>query len=347
MLVLAIVIGLLGLAVLVSWGMPRGRDDDALLRHERALAALRELNARPMIAGPPVTHPDATGNLDCVRILGPQPDGVPRTRRRTRAHATAAARRAAQQRRNRPDPSARPTIASLPRRLDDHGSADAPAEFRLYAVGSTAPLPAAAPDHAEREPAHDVAPNVADAAARKPTLAPVPAPDGDRRARPARALAVAGAIVLLGGAAVAATLGIEGHQGPAAAHATRATTAPRHAGAAHRSRAHATRPLARTTPATIAPAVQVAANGDATVVATAPFAVALNASGDCWVRADDGSGHTLFTGTMHAGQVQTFVVTSPVAVQLGDSPYASVTVNGHPLDLAGLGRTATIRFTPA
>ena len=108
-MVVIVVIGVILIATAGANAIAARRNrNDALLRHERALAALRELSAHP---DPQRSVPPSAPPLtDHVRILSEPPEGAAAQRRRTQR---AASRRATVRRRPR-DIEGRPTAAQLP-----------------------------------------------------------------------------------------------------------------------------------------------------------------------------------------------------------------------------------------
>lgn len=110
----------------------------------------------------------------------------------------------------------------------------------------------------------------------------------------------------------------------------------------------ATQPPPTTTPPTtiaLAPAqLLVSPTGNGTVSVRAPYALALTTNGPCWVSIKDASGHTVFEGTLQAGQRQDVPNAGPIDVRLGNTPAAQLTVNGTPLDLSKMSEVATLHF---
>jgi hypothetical protein len=62
------------------------------------------------------------------------------------------------------------------------------------------------------------------------------------------------------------------------------------------------------------------------------------------VQVSDPTGRVLFSGTLHAAQTQQVAGGASLVVRLGNTPAIGLAVDGQPLDLAGVGHTATVRF---
>jgi cytoskeleton protein RodZ len=101
-----------------------------------------------------------------------------------------------------------------------------------------------------------------------------------------------------------------------------------------------------TSPAPVAPVVARTTNG-ATVSVHSPFRLTLHASGTCWVEITDATGHTLFTATLHSGELQQIPGAGPIVVRLGYTPAMTISVDGIDLDLSGLGQTTNLTFQSA
>jgi cytoskeletal protein RodZ len=300
-----------------AWIGRRSRRADTIERHGRALAALRDLaeHPQPMPTEPP---PPPT---DHVRILDERPTGVPTARRRTRRAVTS--RRTATARARPRDLDTRPVTAHLPTRPASrpamHFDDVAPAETPAPAV------PAA--------PSDSPAPSVPFAG--QPRVK-VPA-----RAGSARALAITGlaviTVVLIGTVTAVAISNSISKPKPAAAPKHHPAPAP-----------PAT--VKKTTTTVPRPPVQLTANatGDGVVTVPTPFTLTLTTpSAPCWISVQDAQGRTVFTGTLQPGQQQLVPGTGPLLVRLGNSPAVQISVNGAPLNMAGIGKTANVQFAPA
>jgi cytoskeletal protein RodZ len=326
-----VVIGVLVIAIagLNAW-VGRHRQGDSLERHERALNALRDLaeHPEPIPAEPPPTP------TDHVHILDERPAGAPPQRRRAR-RPPAKSRPSTARTRARALES-RPTTAHLPTQ---------PTRTRQSAPEQTPPDPLPAP-----EPIH--LPEPLGALAFDDTVPAPPSMFSTRHARPrfelprirvsARAAAVAAlaavTVVLVGTiTAVGITAGRGSSPDTAAPPPRRAAAPPT--------------TVRRTPPTTAAPrpAVQVVANatGNGTVTVPTPFTLTLaTTTSPCWVSVDDNTGHTIFTGPLQPGQRQNVTGDGPLTVRLGNSPAVQISVNGAPLDMTGVGKTASVQFGP-
>ena len=107
-------------------------------------------------------------------------------------------------------------------------------------------------------------------------------------------------------------------------------------------------PLTATTATTSEPGMRLLASaaGDGTVTVATPFALNLVATGPCWVGVTTSGGQTVFQGTLRAGDSRAIAGAGELVVRLGNSPVIHLTVNGTQLDLAGVGRTANVKFVP-
>ncbi len=322
--IIVIALVLLATACANVW-IARRANDDALIRHERALEALRDLAEHPRpVAADLRTHPETEPDpaMDHIRILHEPPAGMVPHRRRT--GRTGSVR-------------ARPTTRR--RRVAPAAAAPAPP------APNTPPAPPAppAPNTPPATPARIVVPvQRFDAVAEAAPVAELPSEPvilpARRSGRLATVAAVAAVVVLVGAASALAV---------ASGHKTR------HAAA------RAVRPVVTTT---VAPAVRVpptvavppvdtarftaTPNGDGTVTVRLPFSLTLAPIGPCWVRVQDSNGKTLFEGTLHAGQHQEVTGTSPLVIRLGNTPAMQMLVNGSEVALAGAAQTADVRFVP-
>jgi hypothetical protein len=293
------------------------RRHDSLERHEKALAALRDLAEHPREPPPEPPPPPPT---DHVHILSEPPADAAAHHRRVQK--AAAARRAAERRRPR-DVSTRPTAAQLP---------------TMPTHGALAPQP-------EREPAPpvtaDTMPVVIDPPPRpEPHVAPAAARHAvSTRHVPARVIG-AGAAALLVIIAVTTAAVVAGRSG-SPKRATAAVTPTSVPVAA---------PAPKTTVAPPAPPpdiqVVASAQGNGTVTVTVPYTLTLTAGGLCWVSVTSDSGQTLYEGTLRPGQQQHVTSSGPLTVRLGNTPAMQISVNGRPLVLAGVAKTANVRFIP-
>ena len=282
---------------------------DEIERHERALGALRDLaeHPRPLTAAPHYDEPPT----DHIRILEHRPDAVRPPRTHTK-RATVSHRSGPRPRIEIPAVSPDPPAAALP-----------------PAPGDPTPVPAI-----------PATLSFDDASASVPSAPRFsPASSGGRgiglRDRAALVGVAAAATVVLVAVLVATTL-------EPSHHASRVTAPARHTVAAPVTPAPAT-----TAPTTIALApaqLLVSPTGNGTVTVRAPYAVMLTTNGPCWVSVTDGSGHTVFEGTLQAGQHQDVPGVGPVDIKLGNTPAAQLTVNGTPLDLSKMSDVATLHF---
>jgi hypothetical protein len=295
------------------------RRHDSLERHEKALAALRDLAEHPRELPPEPPPPTPT---DHVHILSEPPADAAAHHRRVQK--AAAARRAAERRRPR-DVSTRPTAAQLP---------------TMPTRGTPAPTPTPAPEPAPQKVTADTMPVVIDPPPR-PGPTAVPAAAGQTVATrhvPARVIG-AGAAALLVIVAITTAAVVGGRSGsPKRATAAVAPTSVPVA-------APAPKPTVAPTPP---PDIQVVASaqGNGTVTVTVPYTLTLTASGLCWVSVTSDSGQTLYEGTLQPGQQQHVTGSGPLTVRLGNTPAVQISVNGRPLVLAGVAKTANVRFMP-
>lgn len=291
-----------------------------LERHERALAALRELSEKPRPVVRDLAPPPALPS-EHIRILGDGPDDVPKRRQRSRRSAASARSRRAGARTVQPDPVELPVIPI--------GDADEDE-------------PALPPTPAPKAPAPAAQPAAAVAAAEVPEL-PVPPPSSwaepNRPWMSRRALTSAGVGVAVAATFVGAFLITTENGHGSGNHASPPVQVP----AAPRT----TAAPSTTTPTTAAlPGVQLVnlPTGDASVSVRGPFTLSLQATGRCWVQVTGATGQTLFEGTLLQGEVQTVSGTPPLTVRLGNTRGIALRVDGSNLDLAGVANTANVRF---
>ena len=294
------------------------RRHDSLERHEKALAALRDLAEHPRELPP---EPPPQPPTDHVHILSEPPADAAAHHRRVQK--AAAARRAAERRRPR-DVSTRPTAAQLPT-MPTHGS--------LAREPSEEPAP--------QKVTADTMPVVIDPPPRQaPHAAPLSArqPEPTRHV-PARAIG-AGAAALLVIVAITTAAVVAGRSGSPkrARGAVTPTSVP----------AAAPAPRPTVAPEPPPPDIQVVASkqGNGTVTVTVPYTLTLTAGGLCWVSVTSDSGQTLYQGTLQPGQQQHVTGSGPLTVRLGNTPAMQISVNGRPLVLAGVAKTANVRFIP-
>ncbi len=170
--------------------------------------------------------------------------------------------------------------------------------------------------------------------------APEPVAPVDHRRQHGRARATFAAVSAIAITAAAVSLGVAVASG---GHGSRVRTAPvaplRHPSPPS-TRAHTPRAL------TAPPKVQLVAlaSGDATITVSVPFNLTLRATGPCWVRARTDHGHTLYEGTLQAGQTQTVTSAEPLVVRFGNTPAMALVVDRTQLDLSGVARTADLQF---
>jgi cytoskeletal protein RodZ len=290
--------------VLVS----RRSDDEALVRHERALAALRDLAERPRPVAADLRS-EPLPPTDHVRILHDPPASLVSHRRRTRRTGASAARPTT---RRRPAASTAPAAVARPRIVVPATTFD-----------DTKPEPQDAP---------------ASALTPEPVVLTAPPPTTRSRRRGSALAAAAAACTLVAGAsAFALTAGRGTKKNTHAAQPVAATTIP-----APR------RVASTTVPAPPAQTVRFAASptGDGIVTVRVPFTLTLAPTGPCWVRVQSESGQTLFEGTLQAGQHQQVTGSSPLIIRFGNTPAMQLLVNGAQLNLVGAARTANVRFVP-
>lgn len=318
MVVIALIAALLVTTVCVNALLNRrvGRADD-IERHGRAIDALRDLaeHPRPLTAAPHYDEPPT----DHIRILEHRPEGA----RPARTHT----KRAAVSHRAGP----RPRIDAPAPRPDEPAGTGAPGN-PPGPPNPESPIPATISfdDASPSFPGEPVF-----AASRSTGREPRPHGDGGRRGRGALVAAASAATVALVGLLVASTL-------EPSHHANRATTPVSHAVEPPAPR---TRVPAPPTTIALAPAqLLVSPTGNGTVTVRAPYAVTLSTNGPCWVSITDGTGHTVFEGTLQAGQHQDVPGAGPVDIRLGNTPVAQLTVNGTPLDLSKMSDVATLHF---
>jgi hypothetical protein len=295
------------------------RDDvPPMQRHARALAALRDLSEHPR---PPVdlaVQPETT--IDHVRILDDATADSRRVRKPSPSRTTTRKRRNT---RTRAAAAERPTIQI-------RASADRPRP------------PAALGEHTGTEPGRPAPGEGAEPALADHAIGLPARPESTGVL--VRAYAAAGAVVVVAVAGVIAIVLSAGAKHTASGAAP--TTAPVRA-ASSSAPASTTSSSTSTTVAAVAKPVVTVTPSGATVSAPAPFRLTLAASGPCWVQITDAGGATLFSTTMPAGRSQDIPVTRAVTVQLGNAAAMTLSVDGAPLDTAGLARVTHIDFQPS
>ncbi len=100
--------------------------------------------------------------------------------------------------------------------------------------------------------------------------------------------------------------------------------------------ASARTPAPSTKPASSAPTAVTPASAttsSAVYDMTGPFTMTLATVGPCWVQATDVTGHVLWSGTMEAGQSQTFSLGPGSSLRLGAAGNARLSVAGRSLQL--------------
>jgi len=331
MWVIVMVAGLIVSAVVLNRFLARDRVAP-LERHERALAALRDLAARPRPVvrdvAPPTELPP-----EHVRILHEAPATARRRRTAARRAAPAARRSATRTTRSRHPAAARATThppAEQDRPVIRLGlETDLPDD-----VTSAIPPPpiTITPEAIVLEPP-DAAPPAEPEAERPSSAWPSP-PRGTRvtaRRGLFAAVTVAAALALVAGAVAVASAGGKAHPSatpPVAPPVAQATTT--------------------VAPATTVPLqlmrVETLPTGDAQVAVHGTFTLTLHATGPCWVQVTGPFGQTLYQGTLYAGQAQQVDGATPLVVRLGNTPAVGLAVDGTQLDLSGVGRTANVRF---
>ena len=305
-------------------------------QRKRALAALRDLSAqpRPELVDP---VPPPSYSTEHVRILEQEPPGA-RPRRRTPARRPAARqrnghkpRKAAPNTRPLVD---RPTIAICPSPAFADG--DEPA-VRL--LDPAIPVAAARvvvpePDEGDGE-ALVVASTAGEAELDRPR-------SGSPLSRlPLGTPAVVAAVAALTlGTILAVAYSNEGSSSSGRSRARVVTAPPTTAARRTVSAPTTTVPVAAVPVATM-PIVARSTNG-ATVSVRSPSSLTLQATGACWIEVDDAAGHTLFSGTLHAGQQQQIAISGPLVLHLGYTPAVIISVNSTKLDLSGLSQTASL-----
>lgn len=314
-----IVIVVIGIVLIATAGaqmlVVRRRNVDPLVRQERAIAALRDVaeHPQPLVADP---HPQLPPTPN-IRILEEPPADA--AARRRRARRAAAARRRAETPMHPANIANRPTAAQLPTR---------PATV-VHITDNEVELPAPVP----------ALPSVA--------LEPTHLREG--RTRPRRehihisrrvlTAAIATTLLAVVGAAIVAFAPSGGPAKPAAASAPPPTPAP----------TPTTKPVSAT-PATTAPGAHLtAAPGglSGTVVVAVPYTLTMATSAPCWVMVQTNTGQTLFEGTLLAGQQKQLSGAGPLTIRMGDTAAMQMTLNGTPLGLTGMARTANLQFNPA
>ncbi len=318
-----IVIVVIGLVLIATAGaqmmVVRRRNVDPLVRQERAIAALRDVaeHPHPLVADP---HPELPPTRN-IRILDEPPADA--AARRRRARRAAAARRRAETPMHPANIASRPTAAQLPTRP----------ETILH-------IPAEDFGGPELPPAVPALPSV--------DIEPTHLRESRTRSRPphghvSRRVKV-GAILTTGLAvAVAAVVAFAPSGGGSTKGA--ASTVPTSPPPPTPTTKHAP-----ATTATTPPAVQVvAAPGgiSGTVVVAVPFTLAMTTSAPCWVMVQTNTGQTLFEGTLLAGQSKSVSGAGPLTIRMGNTSAMQMTLNGTPLDLAGMAKTANVQFNPA
>jgi Domain of unknown function (DUF4115) len=305
-------------------------------QRKRALAALRDLaeQPRPQLVDPvpPPSYP-----TEHVRILEQVPPGA-RPRRRTPARRPAARQRNGHKPRKAAPTTRpladRPTIAVCPSPAFAEG--DEPAVRLLDPAISVEATRVVVP-----EPDAGVAEAVVVASPADEVQL-----DRPRSRLPLSRLRLGTPGVV---AAVAAlTLGTilavaYSNQGSSSgrARAGRVVSAPPPTAASTTVPAPTTTVPVAAVPVATVPIVARSTNG-ATVSVRSPSSLTLQATGACWIEVDDATGHTLFSGTLHAGQQQQIAISGPLVLHLGYTPAVIISVNSTKLDLSGLSQTASL-----
>lgn len=340
----------------------RLRRTDALHRHERAMAVLRDMTVDPEV--------DESDRFHVRIVRGPLPpaDAAKSPARhayagnpsRSQAAASAARRshvaRAAAAAGLSPDeavgsgdgsPAPPPPIRLRIDGLDELPPEREPVAGNGRAAGSNGvdkepgtTAPGAASGSPSETPA---APPASTAQQRSPgaaSRAPLPAlPARVRRvlAGSARRTAVAAAAALIAAIAFSASFdggGGGGSDAPVARKVEPQRPAP--------------------PPPTSVPVAQPAAklvgfDGQAVGYAVpARFHLEIGALDRCWVRIESATdGSRIFEGILAGGETRAFDVTSPVSLRLGNAPVVGMSVDGAPLQLPpGVPTTLTLRFAP-
>ena len=323
MAVIIVIVVALAAAACANALYSRRNRDDSLERHERALNALRDLNEHPHPEPAPLHEELPT---DHVRILDERPEGTAPQRRRTRRAASA--RRTSARTRPRGGVADRPTAAQLPR--------------------TPTSSPAPPPEHEAPEPPRIVvpaAPIVFDDGVDVPDVVDLPPADFPARS-PLRlptvsrsvVVAVAAAVVAVVIATVTAVVITDNSSSPRPAAAPPATIEPT-----------TTTPPPTVTTTIAKPSAQFTASsgGNGTVTVTVPYTLTLTVTGPrCWVSVEDSSGTTVFTGTLKSGEQQQVPGSGPLTVRLGNTAAIQMSVNGAPLNMAGVAQTANVQFQP-
>jgi hypothetical protein len=320
--IIVVIVGLAAAACANALYTRRNRED-SLERHERALNALRELNEHPHPEPEPIHEELPT---DHVKILEERPVGAMPQRRRARRAASARRMTA----RSRPrGVASRPTAAQLPR-----------------TPSSAPPLP---PDEHPEPPRIEVpaTPIVFDDGVDEPVATPAPSrmPRARRLSVPAvpRSVAIAVAVALVAVLVASVTAFVVTDQSSSSGTRGRSASPP----ASIKTTTTTPPPTVTTTLPKPTAQFTASASGNGTVTVAVPFTLTLTATtASCWVRVDDASGHTLFTGTLKPGEQQQVPGTGPLTVRLGNSPAIQMSVNGAPLNLAGVANTANVQFQP-
>jgi hypothetical protein len=316
-----IVIVVIGLVLIATAGVQmyiirRRNNVDPLVRQERAIAALRDVaeHPHPLVANP---HPEIPPTRNIKILEEPPADAVARRRR---AAAARRARRRAEAQTHPRNVADRPTAAQLPTRpvptihiSDDVEPMTAP----------SAPLPAL--PSVDIEPTH----------LREPRA---PRHSHVHVGRRVKTIVLATTVLAGGLAAIVALAPSGGTSKRAAASAPPPPPTP------------TTRPAPVTTATTAPSVVQVAAapgGVSGTVVVAVPFTLTMSTSAPCWVMVQTSTSQTLFEGTLLAGQQKQVSGAGPLTIRMGNTAAMQMTLNGAPLDLAGIARTANLQFNPA
>ncbi len=319
-----IVIVVIGIVLIATAGaqmyVSRRRNNvDPLVRQERAIAALRDVaeHPQPLVAEP---HPQLPPTRN-IRILEEPPAEAVARRRRARRVAAAARRRAEAQTHPR-NVADRPTAAQLPTRPPSL------VHIPAYDADLDRPAPVPAMPSVDIEPTH----------LRESRTTPR-AHGHVHVSRRVKTVAFAATAIAVGLAGVIAFAPSGGTSKPRAA--TTPTTRP--------APTPTTKPAPVTTATTPSAAHLTAAPGgvSGTVVVAVPFTLTLTTNAPCWVMVQTNTGQTLFEGTLLAGQQKQLSGAGPLTIRMGNTAAMQMTLNGTPLDLAGMARTANVQFNPA
>jgi Domain of unknown function (DUF4115) len=325
MVLIVVISGLIVVVGLLLRLRRRGRVADPVVRHERALAALRELAEHPhaceheAVAVEPVS-------VEHIHILEePPPAAVAARARRPRRTTSGGRRPTTPRRRSASAVAALPTVAQLPTLAHS------------LAPPRTEPIVLPRPGSSDEGAGHGTKP------AEPAPIEQLDAPEAEPTAGHASAVRER---VLVVGTAMAVCLAIVAialfTQAPST-HRTQRRAVRQPASVVPPPRTVVTAPRV-TTPRAPDLRLAVSAGGNGTVAIGAPFTLAFVPKADCWISVRTGSGQAVFEGTLHAGQRQQLTGSAPLVVRIGNTPVLTMEVNGTQLDLSQIAHTANVQF---